>query len=36
LLEDEALCAELSKKLGGFAKNDAAVELAKLVLAAAR
>ena len=36
LLENEALCAELSKKLGGFAKNDAAVELAKLVLAAAR
>jgi UDP-N-acetylglucosamine--N-acetylmuramyl-(pentapeptide) pyrophosphoryl-undecaprenol N-acetylglucosamine transferase len=36
LLSDEALRAELSKKLGGFAKNDAAVELAKLVLAAAR
>lgn len=36
VLRDEALRAELSKKLGGFAKNDAAAELAKLVLAAAR
>lgn len=36
LLDDEALRAELSKKLGGFAKNDAAAELAQLVLAAAR
>lgn len=36
VLRDEALRAELSKKLGRFAKNDAAAELAKLVLAAAR
>lgn len=36
VLRDEALRVELSKKLGRFAKNDAAAELAKLVLAAAR
>lgn len=36
LLGDEELRVKISKKLGSFAKNDAAAELAKLVLAAAR
>ena len=36
LLSDDELRAELAKKLGSFAKGDAAAELAKLVLAAGR
>lgn len=36
MLKDDELRAKLSKKLGTFAKNDAAKELAQLVLAAAR
>ena len=36
LLSDDELRLKLSKKLGAFAKNDAAAELAQLVLAAAR
>lgn len=36
LLDDVELRKSISKKLGGFAKNDAAEELAKLVLATAR
>ena len=36
LLEDDELRAKLAKNLGNFAKNDAASELAKIVLGAAK
>lgn len=36
LLDDDELRAKLAKNLGNFAKNDAALELAKIVLGAAK